>query len=145
MCSDLSHPIESLRWVTSRGIRRLFKKMTYILAHARIGNASLCISCVDTAAKSGFLATISSDSFTILGLWVLGLAVSHICESNCKLINPEHFFYDKSAIPLHPGTRFNKNFAPQRQDAGCTGNKITAISHYVNFLKGYSFKIGGYN
>ena len=29
-----------------------------------------------------------SDSFTILGLWVLGLAVSHINESNCKLMSP---------------------------------------------------------
>ena len=28
----------------------------------------------------------SSDSFTILGLWVLGLADSQINESNCKLI-----------------------------------------------------------
>ena len=90
-CSDLGHPRESLRWVTSRGIRRLFF-LKNDLAHACIGNASLCISCIDTAAKSGFLARISSDSFTILGLWVLGLAVSHICKSNCKLMNPEHFF-----------------------------------------------------
>ena len=42
----------------------------------------------------------SSDSFTILGLWVLGLAVSHINESNCKLTSPEHYFNDKSAILL---------------------------------------------
>ena len=34
-----------------------------------------------------------SDSFTILGLWVLGLAVSHINESNCKLMSPEHSFF----------------------------------------------------
>ena len=33
-----------------------------------------------------------NDSFTILGLWVLGLTVSHINESNCKLMSPEHFF-----------------------------------------------------
>ena len=33
-----------------------------------------------------------SDSFTILGLWVLGLAVSHIIESNCKLRSPEPYF-----------------------------------------------------
>ena len=46
-----------------------------------------------------------SDSFTILGLWVLGLTVSHINESNCKLMSPEHYFQDKSAVPLHPGTR----------------------------------------
>ena len=45
-----------------------------------------------------------SDSFTILGLWVLGLAVSHISKSVCKLMSPELYFYDKSAILLHPGT-----------------------------------------
>ena len=28
-----------------------------------------------------------SDAFTILGLWVLELAVSHIKESNCKLMS----------------------------------------------------------
>ena len=44
-------------------------------------------------------------SFKILGLWVLGLAVSHINESNRKLMSPEHYFNDKSAILLHPGTR----------------------------------------
>ena len=33
-----------------------------------------------------------SDTFTILGLWVLGLAVSLINESNCKLMSPEHYF-----------------------------------------------------
>ena len=56
------------------------------------------------------------DSFTILGFWVLGLAVSHINESNCKLMSPEHFFFEKSAILLHPGTRWNKNFASQKQN-----------------------------
>ena len=46
-----------------------------------------------------------SDSFTILGLWVLGLAVSHINESYCKLMSPEHYFKEMSAKLLHPGTR----------------------------------------
>ena len=50
------------------------------------------------------------------GLWVLGLAVSHIHESNCKLMSPEYYFNDKSAILLHPWTRWNKNFASQRQN-----------------------------
>ena len=48
---------------------------------------------------------VLSDSFTILGLWVLGLPFSRINESNCKLMSPEHYFNDKSAILLHPGTR----------------------------------------
>ena len=38
-----------------------------------------------------------SDSLTIFGLWVLGLAVSHINEFNCKLMSPEHYFNDNSA------------------------------------------------
>ena len=33
-----------------------------------------------------------SDLFTILGLWVLRLAVSHINESDCKIMSPEHYF-----------------------------------------------------
>ena len=33
-----------------------------------------------------------SDSFSILGIWALGLAGSHINESNCKLMSPEHYF-----------------------------------------------------
>ena len=45
-----------------------------------------------------------SDSFTILGLWVLVLPVSHIIESNCNRIQ-NTIFNDKSAILLHPGTR----------------------------------------
>ena len=34
-------------------------------------------------------------------------------------------FNDKSAILLHPGTRWNKNLCAK--DAGCAGNKITGI------------------
>ena len=52
-----------------------------------------------------YVVNTCSDSFTVLGLWVLGLAVSLINESNCKLMSPEHYFNDKSAILLHPGTR----------------------------------------
>ena len=73
-CSDLGHPSESLLGNIAWD-KTLLKKND--LAHARISNAWLCISCVrGTAANSGFLAT---------------------------------------------------------------------ISHNVKFLKGYSFKIGGYN
>ena len=39
-----------------------------------------------------FFAALCSDSFKILGLWVLGLAVSHINESNCKLMSPKYYF-----------------------------------------------------
>ena len=69
----------------------------------------------------------TSDSFTIFGLWVLGLAVSHINESNCKLMSPEHYFNDKSAILLHPGTLFIPEKKKYTKDAGWAGNKITGV------------------
>ena len=40
-----------------------------------------------------FIAALCSDSFTILGLLILGLAVSHINESNCKLITSKILFF----------------------------------------------------
>ena len=55
------------------------------------------------------------DLFAILGLWVPGLAVSHFNESNCNLWVQNTIYNDKSAILLHPGTSWNKNFASQRQ------------------------------
>ena len=45
----------------------------------------------------------------------MGLAVSHINESNCKLMSPEHY-NDKSATLLHPGTRRNYFFAFKGQN-----------------------------
>ena len=43
--------------------------------------------------KKGTLSTRwGSDSFTILGLWVLGLAVANINEPNCKFMSPKHYF-----------------------------------------------------
>ena len=39
-----------------------------------------------------FNTVSGSDSFTIFGLWVLGLAVCQINESNCKFMSPEHYF-----------------------------------------------------
>ena len=36
--------------------------------------------------------TTFSDSLSILGLWVLGLADTHKNESNSKLMSPEHYF-----------------------------------------------------
>ena len=58
---------ESIRWATLHGIDVFKKKNKKQIDLAQkifdtygISNASLCISCVrDTAAKSGFLATIS--------------------------------------------------------------------------------------
>ena len=54
---------------------------------------------------------LSSDSFTILGLWVLGLGVTHFNESNCKLMSPEHFFLNDvtSLQYLNDNWRTNPN------------------------------------
>ena len=38
----------------------------------------------DPTSESGTISIIFSDSFTILGLWVLGLAVSNINESQLQ-------------------------------------------------------------
>ena len=82
-----------------------------------------------------------SDSFTILGLWVLGLAVSHrsINESQLQIT----IFHDKSAIPLHPC--WYKSFASQRkhyaqkmQDAQVI--KITGVRTPLEDHKLYVFQ-----
>ena len=68
-----------------------------------------------------------SDSFTILGLWVLGLAVSNINESQLQTYESKTLFLMTSlqyyCIPGLAGTRWNKNSCAK--DAGCAGNKIT--------------------
>ena len=67
-----------------------------------------------------------SDSFTILGLWVLGQAVSNINESQLQTYESKTLFLMTSLqILMHPGTRRNKNLCAK--DAGCAGNKITDI------------------
>ena len=47
--------------------------------------------------------SLSSDTFTILGLWVLGFTVSHINESIRKFMSvlQNTISNDKSAILLH--------------------------------------------
>ena len=53
-------------------------------------------------------------------------------------MSPEHYFNDKSAILLHPGTRCS-NFASHgiklcAKDVGCAGNKITVSYLHQCFL-----------
>ena len=68
-----------------------------------------------------------SDSFTILGLWVLGLTVSNINESQLQIYESKSLFLMTSlqycCIPGLAWTRWNKNLCAK--DAGCAGNKIT--------------------
>ena len=75
-----------------------------------------------------FSKCMGSDSFTILGLWVLGLATSNINESPLQTNESKTLFLMTSlpyfCIPGLAGTRWNKNLCAK--DAGCAGNKITA-------------------
>ena len=49
---------------------------------------------------------MASDSFTILGLWVLGLAVSIINESQLQTyVSKTLFLMTSLQILMHPGTR----------------------------------------
>ena len=48
--------------------------------------------CLGSIGMESVISEPCSDSFTILGIWVLGLADTHINGSNCKLMSPEHYF-----------------------------------------------------
>ena len=56
----------------------------------------------------------SSDS------WVLGLLHPISMSPHCKLMSPQHYFNDKSAILLHPGLAEIKTYAQKMQDAQVT-------------------------
>ena len=61
----------------------------------------------DTVAGKFASVKVGSDSFTILGLWVLGLAVPYINESQLQTYESKTLLLmttDKSAILLYPGT-----------------------------------------
>ena len=64
-----------------------------------------------------------------LSLWVLGLAVSNINESQLQTYESQTLSLMTSlqyyCIPGLTGTRWNKNLCAK--DAGCSGNKITAL------------------
>ena len=54
-------------------------------------------------------------------------------------MSPEHYFNDKSAILLHPGTRWNKNFASQRQNYAQKIQDAQVTKSLVRSLIGVSF------
>ena len=62
-----------------------------------------------------------SDSFTILGLWVLGLAVSNINESQLQTYESKALFLMKSLqYYCTPGLAEIKTYAQKMQDAQVT-------------------------
>ena len=66
-----------------------FLKTAKILIRERSGSAVECLTRDRRAAGSSLTG---SDSFTILGLWVLGLAVSHINESQLQTYESRTLF-----------------------------------------------------
>ena len=64
---------------------------------------------------------ISSDSFTILGLWVLGLATSNINESSLQT-NESKTLFLMTSLPYYciPGLAEIKTYAQKMQDAQVT-------------------------
>ena len=75
-----------------------------------------------------------SDSFTILGLWVLGLAVSNINESPLQT-NESKTIFLMTNLPYYciPGLAEIKTYAQKMQDA-----QVTKSLHDVFY--GYIFK-----
>ena len=63
---------------------------------------------------------MGSDSFTILGLWVLGLTVSNINESQLQT-------YESKPLFLMTSLQYYCIPGLAEIDGGCAGNKITAM------------------
>ena len=95
-CSELQHtsksePTECWSWSGSKLFAKIIRRRQVSASMKRVnilydhfGNTSLL-------GKQICIYTYS-NSFTILGLWVLWLAVSHINESNCKLMSLDYYF-----------------------------------------------------
>ena len=81
-----------------------------------------------------------SDSFTILGLWVLGLAVSNINEFQLQTYESKTLFLMTTlqyyCISRLTGTRWIKNLCAK--DAGCACNKITERVSFFDRERGSS-------
>ena len=92
------------------------KLQPLIKVYIVMGESSFNSSEITQAPRICFIAP--SDSFTILGLWVLGLAVSNINESQLQT-------YESKTLFLMTSLQYyiNKNLCAK--DAGCAGIKIT--------------------
>ena len=75
------------------------------------------------------VVSLSSDSFTILGLWVLGLAVSNINESQLQTYESKTLFLMTSLqYYCIPGLAEIKTYAQKMQDAQLTKSLIKGKS-----------------
>ena len=62
----------------------------------------------------GYYCSVIHLQFWAYGSWDSLFPISMSPTANLWVQNT--IFHDKSAIPLHPGTRWNENFASQRQN-----------------------------
>ena len=117
-------------------IKRKFNFLSWICHLFHLVKRELYISFVASPLmKHAFFASLDeingSDSFTILGLWVLGLATSNINKFPLQTNESSTLFLMRSlpyyCIPGLARTRWNKNLCAK--DAGCAGNKITETAH----------------
>ena len=93
-----------------------------------------------------------SDSFTILGLWVLGLAVSNINESPLQT-NESKTLFLMTSLPYYCilGLAEIKNYAQKMQDAQVTKSlsmQLYLIAYLIMLIpvksKGYHRNIGSF-
>ena len=64
---------------------------------------SIVVVVVDSSANITLAISVIHLQFWAYGSWDSLFPIS--MSPNCKLMSPEHYFNDKSAILLHPGTR----------------------------------------
>ena len=76
-----------------------------------------------------------SDSFTILGLWVLGLATSNINESPLQT-NESSTLFLMTSLPYYciPGLAEIKTYAQKMQDAQVTKSLIKVLGFALLIL-----------
>ena len=77
-----------------------------------------------------------SDSFTILGLWVLGLATSNISESPLQTNEPQTLFL-MTSLPNNciPGLAEIKTYVQKMQDARVTKSLHVDNVDFPNFSR----------
>ena len=74
---------------------------------------------------------LNSDSFTILGLWVLGLAVSNINESQLQTYESKTLVCNTIASWDSPGLAEIKTNAQKMQDAQVTKSLVEPTIFFI--------------
>ena len=112
---------------------------TYFQNDIKLWKKKACIVLI-IRTRVSLCGGLHSDSFTIFGLWVLGLAVIHINGSNCKLMSPEHYFSWQvcNTIAFWDSLKSKLCIAETKvwvKDAGWAGKKFTGTYKYFPLLQ----------